>query len=331
MRRREFITLVGAAAATWPLGARAQQPDRVRRIAVLAGYGEDDPQGRAYLAAFQQRLNELGWVVGRNVRIDYRWAHGDSDRARMLAKELVELRPDVLLGEATSSVMALKQMTSVVPIVFTNLSDPIGSGLVANLAKPGGNVTGFTNFESSMGGKWLELLKEFAPGVTRVAIMFNPTVSLHIARGYYLDAIKTASERLAVSTTVTPVQNADDIERSLNQFAHSDGGLVVLPDTFTIVHRDVIVVGAAKHRLPAIYSFRLFVTSGGLLYYGINALDQYPRAAMYVDRILRGEKPSDLPVQAPTKFELIINMKVARSLGLTVPPSLLATTDEVIE
>ena len=331
LKRRDFITLLGGAAA-WPVAARAQQPDRVRRIGVLTGYAESDLEAQARLAIFRQSLQQLGWTIGRNLLVDYRWSRGDTEQARSLAKELVELRPDVILGETTSSVRALQQTTTAIPIVFTNLSDPFGSGFVAGMARPGGNITGFTNFKSSMGGKWLEVLKEVVPGVSRAAVMFNPTVSTHIAKGYYLDSLEDAAKRLVVEQIPTPVQKANDIENAIYTLARkSDSALIVLPDTFTLVHRDLILRLTAQNRLAAIYSFRLFAQSGGLMSYGINATDQFPRAASYVDRILRGEKPSELPVQAPTKYELVINSKTARVLGLKLSSTLLARADEVIE
>ena len=332
MRRREFLGAFGGAAVAWPLVTHAQQTDRVRRIGVLSGYAEDDTEARARLEGFQKGLHELGWIVGRNLRTDYRWSRGDSDHARTLAKELVQLQPEVILGETTSVVGALKQATRTVPIIFTNLSNPIGNGFVANLARPNGNITGFTNFESSMGSKWLDLLKEIVPGLSRVAIMFNPTVSPHIAGGYYRDAIEMAARRLSIDQITATVQTADDIERIIDAVAREPHtALIVLPDTFTLVHRDLIVGLAAKQNVPAIYALRSFSAAGGLLYYGINPSDQYPRAASYVDRILRGEKPGDLPVQAPTKFQLVINLKAAKALKLTIPETFLLRADEVIE
>ena len=331
MNRREFIAGFAGAAA-WPVAAGAQQGERVRRIGVLTGYGESDLEAQARLAVFLQSLQELGWTIGRNLRVDYRWSRGDPDQARTLAKELVELQPDVILGETTSSVRALQQMTAVIPIVFTNLSNPIGSGFIASMARPGGNITGFTNFESSMGGKWLQVLKELVPSVQRAAIMFNPAVSTHIAKGYYLDSLEDAAKRLMVEQVATPVQKANDIEDVINTYARkSDGALIVLPDTFTLVHRDLIVRMTAHNRVPAIYSFRLFAQSGGLMSYGINATDQFPRAASYVDRILKGQKPADLPAQTPTKYDLVINLPTAKALGLTISESFLARADEVIE
>ena len=335
MRRRDFILALGGAAvcsAPWSVEACAQQGERIRRIGVLSGYAEDDTEARARLAEFQQSLHELGWILGRNLRAEYRWSRGDSDLAKALARELIQFQPEVILGETTSVVGALKQATRTVPIIFTNLSNPIGNGFVANLARPNGNITGFTNFESSMGSKWLDLLKEIVPGLSRVAIMFNPAASPHIAGGYYRDAIETAAKRLSIDQITATVQTADDIEHVIDAIAHeAHAALIVLPDTFTLVHRDLIVGLAAKQNLPAIYALRSFSTAGGLLYYGINPSDQYPRAASYVDRILRGEKPGDLPVQAPTKFQLVINLKAAKALNLTIPEAFLLRADEVIE
>jgi ABC-type uncharacterized transport system substrate-binding protein len=328
MKRREFIGLVGGAAGAWPLAARAQQPQRMRRIGGLTVYAETDPEAQARFAAFQRRLQQLGWTVGQNIQIDYRWSHGEADQARALAKQLVEMQPDVILGEATAAVRALQQATDKIPIVFTNVSNPIGSGFVSSMARPGGNITGFSNFESSMGGKWLEVLKEIAPAVSRVAVIFNPKVSTHIAAGYYMQSLEGAAKQLAVEKVTAPVENADDIERAIRTLAQNPGGgLIVLPDTFTVVHLDQITSLAAQYRLPAIYSFNSFTTGGGLISYGINSLDQFPRAASYIDRILRGERAGDLPVQTPTKFGLVINLKAAKAIGLEVPSILLNRAD----
>jgi putative tryptophan/tyrosine transport system substrate-binding protein len=332
MQRREFITLFGGAAVVWPLTARAQQGERMRRVGVLTGYSETDSEAQARFKIFQQSLHDLGWTVGQNIQIDYRWSGGDTDHAKVLAKKLVEIRPDVILGETTSSVRALQQVTHTIPIVFTNLSNPVGSNFVAGMARPGGNITGFTNFESSMESKWLEVLKEILPSVLRVAIMFNPTVSPHIAAGYYLHELEEAAQRLTVEQAIAPVQSVDDIERVINTLADKpNSGLIILPDTFTLVHRNQIIGLAAQHRLPAVYSLRSFAVGGGLISYGVNPMDQFPRAASYIDRILKGEKAGDLPVQTPTKFELVINLKTAKALGLTVPPTMLTQADEVIE
>lgn len=331
MKRREFIGLVGGAAAP-PLVVRAQQVQRMRQIGGLTVYAETDEEAQARFAAFLRRLQQLGWTVGQNIQIDYRWSHGDADQARALAKQLVEMQPDVIFGEATAAVRALQQATDKIPIVFTNVSNPIGSGFVKSMSRPGGNITGFSNFESSMGGKWLEVLMEIAPEVSRVAVMFNPKVSTHIAAGYYMQSLQEAAQKLAVEQIAAPVQNPDDIQHAIESLAQkTGGGLIVLPDTFTVVHLDEITRLAAQHRLPAIYSFNSFTSGGGLISYGINSMDQFPRAASYIDRILRGERPGDLPVQTPTKFELVINLKAARAIGLEVPPTLLNRADAVIE
>jgi putative tryptophan/tyrosine transport system substrate-binding protein len=331
VRRRELITLLGGVAAVaWPYDLIAQPANRLRRLGVLMGVA-NDPAGQALLAAFLQRLKELGWSEGGNIRIDYRWGAGDADRGPKLATELVELQPDAIFCQATP-IAALRQATRTIPIVFVQVSDPVGRGIVASLARPGGNATGFTNFESSMGGKWLDLLKETVPSAARVALMFNPMSSPHIAAGYYLHPSEEAARQLALEAFRLPVHDVDEIERAIDSFAGKPNGvLIVLPDTFNIVHTDLIIRLTARYRLPAIYPFRSNATSGGLLSYGINPIDQYPRAASYVDRILRGEKPDDLPVQAPTKFELVVNLKIAKALGLTIPESFLLRADEVIE
>ena len=315
MRRRELIAgLVGAAAL--PLVAHAQQTGQTRRLGVLTGYNEDDLEAQARLGILRHRLAELGWTAGRNLQMEERWSRGSDERARNLVRELVNWKPDVILGETTSVVRALKQTAGGIPIVFTNLFDPNGSGFVASLSRPGGNITGFTNFESSMGGKWLELLKEVVPGTTRTGAMFNPKVSTHIAAGYYLESLAEAARHLGVEQVPAAVESARDIEAVAAAFAGKSGGaLIVLPDTFTLVHRELIVGLMAEHRIPAVYSFRLFAASGGMASYGINASDQFPRAATYIDRILRGEKPADLPVQAPTKYELVRNLEQWHAVG----------------
>lgn len=332
MKRRDLIKLLGGTAVAWPLAARAQQAQRMRRIGGLTVYAETDGEAQARFAAFQRRLQQLGWTVGQNIQIDYRWSHGEDDQARALAKQLVEMQPDVILGEATAAVRALQQVTDKIPIVFTNVSNPIGSGFVKSMSRPEGNITGFSNFESSMGGKWLEVLKEIAPDVLRVAVMFNPKVSTHIAAGYYMASLQEAAQKLGVEQTTAPVQTADDIDSTIKLLAQkSGGGLIVLPDTFTVVHLEQIISLVVQYRLPAIYSFNTFASRGGLISYGINSMEQFPRAASYIDRILRGERPGDLPVQAPTKFELVINLKAAKAIGLEVSPALLNQADEVIE
>ena len=330
MRRRDFIALLGGAAATWPLAARAQQSQRMRRIGVLVSAVEGDPRGLEYVTAFAQVLAELGWTVGRNMRIEYRWGAGDLDRFRRYAAELVALSPDVVLASSGSIVGAFQQASRTVPIVFVTTIDPVGGGWVESLSRPGTNATGFAAFEFSMSGKWLELLKEIAPGVKRVAVIRDPSVP---AGSGGLAAIQTVAPSLGVELTPVGVRDAGEIERGIAAFARGpNGGLILVGPTSSVQpHRDLIVPLAARHRLPAVYPNRLFVNAGGLLAYAPDSVEQYRRAAGYVDRILKGEKPADLPVQAPTKFELAINLKTAKALSLTVPDSLLARADEVIE
>jgi putative ABC transport system substrate-binding protein len=329
MKRREFISLLGGAAAAWPLAVRAQQGERVRRIGVLMNLAADDPEAPARLAAFAQGLGEFGWNVGRNVRIDYRWGAGDAERIGKEAAELVALAPDVILSSGSPSVAALQRATGSVPIVFVQVVDPVGSGFVESLARPGGNITGFSVFEYGISGKWLELLKEIAPRVTQVAVLRD----LALASGSgQLGAIQSVAPSLGVELRPIGVGDAGAIERAVAAFARSaNGGVIVTGSTLTTVHRELIVTLAARHRLPAVYPFRFFVAAGGLISYGPNSVDPYRRSARYVDRILKGEKPADLPVQAPTKYELVINLKAAKVLGLTVPETLLARADEVIE
>ena len=327
MKRREFITLLGGAAAAWSLAAHAQQPDRMRRIGVLMNLAADDAEGQARLAAFVQALQGLGWSDGRNLRIDHRWAAGDTDRFHRYAEELLALAPDVILAAATPSVQALQQATRTVPIVFAIVADPVGAGFVDSLARPGGNATGFTPFEYGISGKWLELLKEIAPRVTRVAVLRDLTIGLG-----QLGAIQSVAPSLGVELTPIGVGDAGQIERTVAAFARSpNGGLIVTASTSAVIHRELIIALAARHKLPAVYYRRYFVASGGLMSYGPDFLDQFRSAASYVDRILRGEKPADLPVQAPTKHELTINLNAAKALGLDVPPMLLARVDKVIE
>jgi putative ABC transport system substrate-binding protein len=328
MIRRKFITLLGGATA-WPMVARAQQSERMRRIAVLTTSAADDPIEQAYLAAFQQRLQELGWTDSRNVRIDTRWAAGDAERTRRYAAELVALAPDVIVATSGTDLPALLQATRTVPIVFLRVADPVGAGFVASLARPGGNVTGFIVFEYGISGKWLELLKQIAPGVTHVAVLRDPTVAAGIGQ---FGALQSAAPSFGVELSPVGLRDAEEIERAVTAFARSsNAGLIVTGSTLAALHRDLIITLAARHRLPAVYSDRIFVTGGGLISYGPDRVDQHRRAAGYVDRILKGEKPADLPVQAPVKYELAINLKTAKALGLDVPPMLLARADGVIE
>ena len=329
MRRREFITLLGSAAAVWALAARAQQPEAMRRIGILVSLGADDRQGQARHGAFVQRLRELGWTEGRNVRIETRWAAGNAAAMRKYAAELVAFAPDVILAAGGSTVVPLMQATNTIPIVFTGVSDPVGGGLVASLARPGGNVTGFTVFEYGMSAKWLELLKEVAPTVKRVAVLRDPNIPQGIGQ---FGAVQSLGPSLGVEVSPLNVRDAAEIERDITAFAHgSNGGLIITGSGLAIVHRELIVTLAARYKLPAIYFERFFVAGGGLISYGPDLLDQYRRAAAYVDRILKGEKPADLPVEAPTKNETVINLNAAKALGLTVPPTLLSRADGVIE
>jgi putative ABC transport system substrate-binding protein len=329
MRRREFIAYIGGAAA-WPLAARAQQPERMRRIGVLMIVAADDPQGQARLAAFQQALQQLGWSDGRNVRIDIRWHENDADRARTYTQELIALAPDIFLAEGTVSVTALQHVTRTLPIVFANVGDPVGAGLVDSLSRPSGNATGFMNYEYGFSGKWLELLKQIAPQVTRAAVIRDPAFVVGIAQ---FGAIQAVAPALGMEITPISVHDTGVIERAVEAFAHSaNGGLIVTgAAALPAVTRDLIITLAARHKLPAVYPFRYMVTAGGLVSYGPDYVDQFHRAAGYVDRILKGEKPADLPVQAPTKYELVINLKTAKAIGLDVPASVLARADEVIE
>jgi ABC-type uncharacterized transport system substrate-binding protein len=329
MRRREFITLLGGAAVAWPLAARAQQPERLRRIGVLMTTAADDAEGQARIAAFVQVLQQLGWTDGRNMRIDTRWSGGYADDTRKYAAELVALAPDVILAPGSLTVGPLLQATRALPIVFVHVPDPVGAGFIDSLARPGGNATGFLLFEYGLSGKWLELLKQIAPGVTRAAIIRDSTMASGIGQ---FAAIQSVAPSLGVEVNPVNVRDAGEIERAVAAFARaSNGGLIVTAGPLSYVHRDLIVKLAAQHKVPAIYFERSFGTVGGLTSYGPEVVDQYRRAAGYVDRILKGEKPADLPVQAPTKYELVINLKTARALGLEVPPSLLARADEVIE
>lgn len=327
MRRREFITLLGSAAVALPLAAHAQQANRMRRVGVLVNRVADDPEEQARLAAFRQRLQELGWAEGRNVRIDYRWAAADADNSRKYAAELVALAPDVILAASSQNVEALQQTATIVPIVFANIVDPVGAGFVATLARPGGNTTGFTLFEYSLSGKWFELLREIAPNLTRIAILRDPATAAGIGQFAVIQAMAFGVELSPIG-----VRDGGETERAVTAFAREpNGGLIVTASSGASLHRELIIMLAARHRLPAVYPFRPFATSGGLISYGPDTTDPFRRAAGYVDRILKGEKAADLPVEAPTKYGLAINLKTAKALGLTMSPSLLARADQVIE
>jgi putative ABC transport system substrate-binding protein len=335
MHRRDFITLLGGAAAassvSWPFPARAQQPSQVRRIGMLIGYTENDPETQARLAAFRQGLDHLGWTEGRNLRIDYRFAPAGPDQAQRFAKELLALRPDILVGNSTPATAALLRETRTIPVVFVGVSDPLGSGFVASIARPGGTTTGFTNFEPSLIGKWLELLKQVAPGIVRAAVIFNPKTAPGEG-SFFMGPFEPIARSLQVEPIAARVSDPAEIESAVTAVGREPGGsLIVMPDAFTTVHRQLIILLAARHALPAIYPYRYQAVDGGLMSYGVDTVDLLRRAAPYVDRILKGEKPADLPVQAPTKFELVVNLRTAKALGLPVPPTILALADEVIE
>jgi len=330
VRWRNFIALLSGAAATWPLAARAQQGERIRRVGELMGYAESDPAVQSYLAAFRGALAKLGWTDGSNLRIELRWGAADPDRIKSFAKELVDLRPDAILGTTTPVISALARETHTIPIVFANVVDPIGSGFVASLAHPGGNITGFTALDSALGGKWVGLLKEIAPHTVRAALLFNPTTASPLQ--IYMPSIQAAATSFAVEVSAAPVHAKDEIEGVIAAQARNPGGsLIVMPDIFNRRNRDLIIALAARYGVPAIYYSRSLVESGGLIAYSDDFAEEFRQAAGYVDRILKGEKPANLPIQQPTKFELVINLKAAKALGLTVPSSLLATADEVIE
>jgi putative tryptophan/tyrosine transport system substrate-binding protein len=331
LRRRQFITLLGSAAAAWPLAAGAEQPDQVRRIGVLMGYAESDSDARAWYAAFREALQKLGWTEGRNIQIDTRWATpDDAESMRRLAKELVAPQPNVILSSTTPTTTALLQQTRTIPIVFAIVADPIGSGFVASFARPGGNVTGFIFTEPTMAGKWLELLKQIAPRIARVAMLFNP-VSAPYA-DYWLNPFKAAATSFAVEAISAPVRDRSELETVIAaQAREPNGGLIAMPDSFLEVNRVEITSLAARYRLPAVYPFRLFAEVGGLLSYGVDRTDNFRRAATYVDRIFKGENPAELPVQAPIKFELVVNLKTAKAIALDVPLHLQQLADEIIE
>ena len=328
MRRREVITLLGGAAAAWPLAARAQQPERVRRIGVLMGVS-NDAEGRARASAFEAGLGDLGWVANSNVHVNYVWAGGAVD-LQPYVQEVLGAEPDVILAHGTTATSAMRGRTSTIPIVFVTVSDPLGSGLVNSLARPNGNVTGFTNFEFSMGGKWVEILKDIDPRVSRALVLFNPKTAPY--GPYFLRSVETAAPSFKMNVAAGSVHDAGEIRQTISEFAaRPNGTLIVLPDIFTATNRGAIISSANEHRVPSLYPFTYFVRSGGLVSYGIDQLDLFRRSASYIDRVLKGARPADLPVQQPTKFEFAINLKTAKALGLEVPPTLLARADEVIE
>jgi|SRR5215469_3752471 len=330
MRRRDFTKGIVGSAAAWPFAALAQQSERMRRIGVLTPYSESDPYAKAQFGAFVQGLAELGWSEGHNLRMDVRWAAGDLDRVRVYAKELVTLQPDVILVDSTPQTAALQRETRTIPIVFVVVSDPVGSGFVAGLPRPGGNMTGFSNQDPSMGGKWVELLTEIAPNLSRVAAMFNPDTAPFV-RSYYLPPFEAAARSLKVEPVVVLVHSDTEIETAITSLGRESGGLVIMPDAFLVSHRASIISLANRNNVPAVSQTSFITRDGGLISYGPDLADLYRRGADYVDRVLRGTKPSELPVQLPAKFEMAVNLKTAKSLGLTVPPALLARADAVIE
>jgi putative ABC transport system substrate-binding protein len=330
MRRREFITVLGGAAASWPLAAWAQQAERMRRIGVLTNRAETEPEGQRQLAALRGSLTALGWVAGRNVEIAFRWHAGDASRAHIFAQELVALRPDVLVAYTTPSLTALRQVARTIPIVFAGVADPVAQGFVQSLARPGGNLTGFGLEEPGLGAKWVELLKEIAPRVDHAAIIFNPETAPYARM--FLPSMEAAARSAALTSTVVPIGSVSDIEQAVAAAGREQrGGLIVLPDSFLVSQQETVMASTVRHRVPAVYAIRPFAVAGGLIAYGIDRIELFRLAASYVDRVLKGEKPADLPVQLPTKFELVINLKTAKALGLEVPPTLLARADEVIE
>ena len=331
MKRREFITLVGGAVASWPRATEAQPSDRVKRVGVLFVRAQNDPEGQVHAQVIEQEMQKLGWSKDHNVRFDYRWAAGDSERISTFAKEIVVARPDVIVGHTTAAVAALLRETRTIPIVFIAVTDPIGSGFATSLSRPGGNVTGFIDLEPSIGSKWVELLKQMIPNLTRLGCIFNPTTAAG-GGSYYMNSVDAAASSLGVQAVAAPVHNAEEIERVLTSLAGNPaGGLVVMPDIFNGIHRSLIISTANRLRVPAVYAFRFFATGGGLASYGVDLTDLFRRGAVYTDRVLRGALAGDLPIQLPTKFEFVINLKTAKDLGLEVPPSLLARADEVIE
>ena len=329
VRRREFIALLGGTAAAWPLGARAQQTSGMRRVGVLMGIGEDDPEATPRVDALRQGFRERGWVEGRSIQLDYRWTAGDLERTQRFAREIVELKPDLIVVHSTPAVNALRRLTTTTPMVFALVADPIGSGFAATLAHPGGNMTGFMNVDAPMATKWLELIVEIVPNIKRVALIYNPRTSPYSA---YLSEFEVAAPKIGVQAIPTPVLNAAELERAITTLGRQpESALFVVPDVFVQVHRTLIIRLAEQYRLPGIYPYRFFPTSGGLMSYGIDTVAIFRQAAIYADRILKGEKPGDLPVQAPVLFKLIVNLKAARAIGLTIPESFLLRADEVIE
>jgi putative ABC transport system substrate-binding protein len=330
MRRRDFISFIGGAAAAWPLGALAQQSERIRQIGILMAFSESDAEAQSWAAGFREELGKLGWTEGHNIQIDTRWATADIESLQRSAKQLVALQPDLILTGSTPATAAMRQQTNTIPIVFAMVGDPVGSGFVASLLRPGGNLTGFVPIENSLGSKWVELLKEVAPRIVRVALVFDPVMEPFTS--YYVDPFKAAAAFLGMEATVAPVYDMTSLERVVATSAREpNSGLVVMPDAFTIGHHEDITSSVARYRVPTVYPFRIFAEVGGLVSYGSSALDEFRRAASYVDRILKGAKPADLPAQQPTKFELVVNLNTAKGLGLAVPPALLARADEVIE
>jgi putative tryptophan/tyrosine transport system substrate-binding protein len=330
VRRREFVSLLGGATVAWPLAALAQRPDKMRLIAVLMAFSENDPAAQSQVAVFRGALAKLGWTEGSNLRIELRWGAGDADRMKAFAKELVDLRPDAILSQSTPATRVLVRETQTIPIVVVTVSDPIGSGFAASLAHPGGNVTGLALFESTMGGKWMELLKEIAPRTERVSLLFNPTTAVPVQ--FYMSSIQAAASSFAIQASLAPVHAPDEIEGVIAAQGHDPGGgLIAMPDAFNVANRELIIALAARYAVPAIYYDRVYAESGGLIADGIDFATQFRLAAGYIDRILKGAKPADLPIQMSTKYELIINLKTAKALGLTVPPLMLGRADDVIE
>jgi putative ABC transport system substrate-binding protein len=330
MNRRDFITLLGGAAGAWPLAARAQQPERMRRIGLMTSYAENDPKTFSSVTALRQGLLQLGWTEGRNILLEYRWSASSPDMMRKLAKDLVDLRPDVILTVNTPVTAAVLRETRTIPVVFVQVGDPMGSAFVASFPRPGGNATGFNNIPLTMSSKWLELLMEIVPRTVRVMFLFNPPTAPYAPR--FFEPLKAAASAIGVDAVATPVHDPAELETAIAAFAREpDSGLIVLPNAFMLAHRDLVIASAARHRLPAVYAFRFFAQSGGLISYGNVAADSFRQAATYIDRILRGTKPADLPVQAAVKFELVVNLKTAKAMGLTIPESFLLRADEVIE